>query len=165
MTDGRLRVWRQRGTAYAPRNIQETVPFGGASVIVWGCVSHDCKMDLITVQGTLTGQTYQTDILESAIIPHFDNHPLLTRSIFMDDNARPARPQRSRAVIESLRQNAVSTIPWHAHSPYLNPIEHLWDILCRKVKAMRTYKILTFMYWLCQPRIVLAPEITNVNLP
>ena len=30
MADGRIRVWRQRGTAYAPRNIQETVPFGEA---------------------------------------------------------------------------------------------------------------------------------------
>ena len=101
--------------------------------MVWGCVSHDCKMDLITVQGTLTKQTYQTNILESAVIPHFDNHPLLTRPVFMDDNARP---HRSRAVIECLRQNAVSTIPWPAHSPNLNPIEHLLDILGRKLRAM-----------------------------
>ena len=80
MTDGRVRVRRQRGTAYAPRNIQETVPFGGGSVMVWGCFSHDCKMDLITVQGILTGQSYQTDILESVLIPHFDNHTLLRGS-------------------------------------------------------------------------------------
>ena len=29
MTDGLLRVWRQRSAAFAPRNIQETVPFDG----------------------------------------------------------------------------------------------------------------------------------------
>ena len=50
MADGRILVWRQRGTAYAPRNIQETVPFGGGSVMVCGCVSYDCKIYLITVQ-------------------------------------------------------------------------------------------------------------------
>ena len=119
MTVGSVRVWRQRGTASAPRNIQETVPFGGGSVMVWGCVSHDCRMDLTTVQGTLTGQAYRTDIQESALILHIDNHPILTRPIFMDANARP---HMSCAVIECLRQNAVSTIPWPAHSVDLDPI-------------------------------------------
>ena len=52
MTDGRVRVWMQRGTAYAPRNIQETVMFGGGSVMVWGCDSNDCKMDLISARNT-----------------------------------------------------------------------------------------------------------------
>ena len=100
MIDCRVSVWRQRNTAYSQRHIQETVPLGGGSIMVWGCVSHDCKLDLVTVQGTLTGQKYQTDILETAVIPHFDDHPLLTRPVFMDDNARP---HRSCAVIECLR--------------------------------------------------------------
>ena len=43
-------------TAYAERNIVEAVPFGGGSVMVWGCVSYDCKLDLITVRGDLNGQ-------------------------------------------------------------------------------------------------------------
>jgi hypothetical protein len=34
--DGRMRVWRHKNTAYTPRNIQPTVPYGGGSVIVWG---------------------------------------------------------------------------------------------------------------------------------
>lgn len=133
MTDCRVRVWRQRNTAYSQRHIQETVPFGGGSIMVWGCVSHDCKLDLLNVQGTLTGQKYQTDILETAVIPHFDDHPLLTRPVFMDDNARP---HRSRAVIECLRQNAISALPWPARSPDLNPLEHLWDFLGRKIREI-----------------------------
>ena len=48
VTDGRMRVWRHKNTAYTPRNIQPTVPYGGGSVMVWECVSHDCKLDLVT---------------------------------------------------------------------------------------------------------------------
>jgi hypothetical protein len=44
-----------KNTAYIPRNIQPTVPYGGGSVMVWGCISHDCKLDLVTIQGNLTG--------------------------------------------------------------------------------------------------------------
>ena len=36
VTDGRMRVWRQKNAVYSPRNIQPTVPNGGGSVIVWG---------------------------------------------------------------------------------------------------------------------------------
>jgi hypothetical protein len=41
VTDGRMRVWRHKNTAYAPRNIQPTVPYGGGSIMVWGCIAHD----------------------------------------------------------------------------------------------------------------------------
>jgi hypothetical protein len=55
--DGRMRVWRHKNTAYSPRNIQPTVPYGWGSVMVWGCISHDCKLDLVVIQGNLTGDT------------------------------------------------------------------------------------------------------------
>jgi hypothetical protein len=32
-----MRVWRHKNTAYSPRNIQPTVPYGWGSVMVWGC--------------------------------------------------------------------------------------------------------------------------------
>jgi hypothetical protein len=64
VTDGWMRVWRHKNTAYPPRNIQPTVPYGRVSVMVWGCISHDCKLDLVTIQGNLTGDQYIRDVLQ-----------------------------------------------------------------------------------------------------
>ena len=58
-------------------------------VVVPGCVSHNCKLDLDTVQDNPNGPRYQKDILETVVVPHFDSHALTTRPVFMDNNARP----------------------------------------------------------------------------
>jgi transposase len=50
----------------------------------------------------------------------------------MDDNARP---NRSRAVTAYLQSEAVTYVPWRAMSPDLNPIEHIWDMLGRRIHA------------------------------
>ena len=84
-----VHVSGDKETAVVPRNIQEVVPFGGGSVMVWGCVSFGCKMNIITIRGNLNGPRYQQEILERTVIPYSDNHPIATRTIFMDDNARP----------------------------------------------------------------------------
>ena len=81
VTDGRMRVWRHKNTAYAPRNIQPTVPCDGGLVMVWRCISHDCNLELVTIQGNLTSDQYIRDVLQPAVAPHFDNHPLATRHV------------------------------------------------------------------------------------
>jgi transposase len=50
----------------------------------------------------------------------------------MDDNARP---HRSRAVTAYLQSEAVTSVPWPAMIPDLNAIEHIWDMLGRRIQA------------------------------
>jgi hypothetical protein len=72
-------------------NIVDTTTFGGGGVTVLGCLSLNCKLDWYVLDGTLTGQRYRDQILRPLVVPHFDCHPLASRPILMDDNARPHR--------------------------------------------------------------------------
>jgi transposase len=45
------------------------------------------------------------------------------------------RPHRSRAVTTYLQSEAVTYVPWSAMSPDLNPVEHIWDMLVRRIQA------------------------------
>ena len=49
----------------------------------------------------------------------------------MDDNARA---NRARVVADYLRDESITTLPWPARSPNLNPIKHIWDIISLRVK-------------------------------
>jgi hypothetical protein len=84
-----------------------------------GCISYDCKLNLITIRGNLTGDQYIRDVLQP-VVPHFEKHTLPARSVFIDDNARP---HHSRAVTAYLQSEDVISFPLPAMSHDLNPIE------------------------------------------
>lgn len=80
-------------------------------------------------RGGITAVRYRNEILE----------PILRRFagavgddfILMQDNARPHTTHVSMTFLED---ESISMMDWPARSSDLNPIEHVWDMLCRCVR-------------------------------
>lgn len=129
-SDRRLRVIRRAGERYAQCNIRETTLFNGGSIMFWGGISLTARTDIVPLQGgSLNSERYINDILSEHVIPfapYIGNNFLL-----MHDNARP---HVARVVREYLDVVNIQTLNWPPHSPDLNPIEHLWDIIGRQLR-------------------------------
>jgi hypothetical protein len=58
-------------------------------ITVWGCFSFDWKLGMYVLDGNLAGQKYRDNVLAPRVVPHFDNHALADRPMFMGDNRCP----------------------------------------------------------------------------
>lgn len=128
-TDGRNRVWRRPRERYHDANVLEHDRYGGGSVMVWGGISVTSRTPLYRVHGTLNGLAYRNDILQPLALTALQ--ALGPDSILQDDNARP---HRAGVVNDFLQQQHVTRLDWPAYSPDLSPIEHVWDVLGRRLR-------------------------------
>ena len=87
------------------------------------------KTNLFVVQGNLNDQGYINQILQPGAVPFLQRHG---PAIPMHDNARPHVAKICR---QFLKRNNVNVLLWPAVSPDMNPIEHIWDYLGRKIRA------------------------------
>ncbi|GFV08112.1 transposable element Tcb1 transposase [Trichonephila clavipes] len=125
----RIFIWRDRGSRNNPAFVHESVRFGGGGVLVYDGISIDGRTDLYIIRdGPLTARRYRDEILRPIVVPYAA--AIGDDFILIDDNSRP---HRTNLVENFLFEEGIARMEWTACSPDMNPIEHVWDALGRRV--------------------------------
>ncbi|GFU86436.1 transposable element Tcb2 transposase [Trichonephila clavipes] len=131
----RIFIWRERGSKNTPAIVHESVRFGSGGVLVYGGISTEGRTDLYIIRdGPLTARRYRDEILRPIVIPYAA--AIRDEFILMDDNCRP---HRANLVEDFLFEEGIVRMEWSACSLDMNPIEHVWDALRRRVAGRQPH--------------------------
>ncbi|UYV62574.1 hypothetical protein LAZ67_2001132 [Cordylochernes scorpioides] len=93
-----------------------------------GAIAYDSRSPLLRIQGTMTAQRYVDDVLRPVTLPYLQGYPMPFISRITP------RPHTARISQQALQD--VQMLPWPPYSPDLSPIEHVWDIIGRRLHAL-----------------------------
>ena len=117
--------WRKDGEAYPPNNTVQTVKFGGASTMIWGCFSVNGVGKISVIDGKMNAQKYKK-ILQENLMSSVESLDLISDYIFLQDND-------PKHTAKSTKSGCLKIMFYVLQCPRqfldLNPIGNLWRFL------------------------------------
>ncbi|GFS96453.1 transposable element Tcb2 transposase [Trichonephila clavipes] len=127
----RILIWREQGSPNHPRT---SLKGTGMEVAVFSFGEASCLVVVQTFTSLTQVQSTGPVIDDEILLPYvcLFRGAMGLQFLFMDDNAPCHRTVAAEQLLES---EDIERMDWPARYPDLNPIEHVWDFLGRRLAA------------------------------
>ncbi|GBM10228.1 Transposable element Tc1 transposase [Araneus ventricosus] len=131
--DGRVRVRRLPGEQLLPSCTAGHTQAGGSGIMLWGTFTWAALGPVVVVEQTMKASNY-LNIIADQLLPYMAFVFPTGNGISQQDNAQC---HKARIVLEWFEEHTYEfhLMSWPPYSPDLNPMEQVWDVMKRQLRA------------------------------